>query len=123
MGLISFSALSAHNKAEHNPFGYRMPVEAPAPFKPGDVAPCVVYNALVGTEGKSLRSVAQRTRARVETKAVVLDTFDPLIDVTRTGGDLLFELVGYLLDASGKEHETFTIKFLRDRPALGRKNV
>jgi hypothetical protein len=40
---MRFSELATYNNAPHEPRNYRMLVEVPAPFKVGDVCPCVAY--------------------------------------------------------------------------------
>lgn len=114
--MIRMSEWAAQNKQVHKADAFRMGVDAPAPFKSGDEAPCVVYSALVGTEGTAMRFVAERTRARVFSDHVVLDHFDPVMDLTMApDNEPLSELVGYLVDREGKERLLFTLKMRRDK--------
>lgn len=108
MPSVRMSAWAAQNGQRHEALKYWVSFTPVDGFKPGDYAPLVIYNALGGTEGKSLRTLSQKTQATVFRDHLVLDSYDPLINVTLgTDGQPLFELRAYLIDAEGTEHEAF----------------
>jgi hypothetical protein len=112
---MRFSQIAAHNKAAYDPRNYRMPVgKAADPFKPGDVVRCVAY--LVPRSGGA-RRLSFETTAHVGDGFLVLDYFDPLMDMT-PGADRQpeHEVIAYLVDETGAEHEAFVVQTRRDTP-------
>lgn len=111
MALQKMSKLAAYNKQTWQAGNYRIGLEPPVGFAAGDYIPLVVYNAFVGSNGKGMRSLAQKTNARLFSDHAILDEFDPDVDWSLTpDGYPLFELVAYLIDSDERERLFFTIK-------------
>lgn len=119
MPSVRMSAWAARNGQRHEARKYWVSFTQIDGFKPGDCAPLVIYNALSGTEGKSLRTLSQRTNATVFRDHLVLDSYDPVINLTLgNDGQPLFELRAYLIDAEGKEREAFWLRLEAHRGEL-----
>ena len=111
MPLQKMSEVAAHNKQTWKARNYRIGLKPPDGFTVSDYVPVVVYNAFVGSNGKGMRSLAQKTNARLFSDHAILDEFDPAVDWSLTpDGYPLFELVAYLIDSDDRERLFFTIK-------------